>query len=205
MLLKCPHTQTVLFENKEFCKLLGGYFAKIVKKKMDIMVKKESLRLLVSKINLVALEKFDLKAISKQQCTFALFLTSLLDVCVGIEKNKDSDQEDNSNEDETNIYNPVTKDEEESIGVNLELADKMPTIETLTLRGCNKLLVATVALYMLSYARNKQSNVFQITNGYFAYAHNASKRMVEVLHCIGLLVIYETICRALQLNALAIK
>lgn len=44
----------------------------------------------------------------------------------------------------------------------------------------------------------------QVTAGYFAYADNTIKRMVKNLHCMGFLVIYKTVQRALQANALAI-
>lgn len=43
---------------------------------------------------------------------------------VDIEKNKDIDQENNNNEDETNIYNPMTKNKRKNMGVNLELTNK---------------------------------------------------------------------------------
>lgn len=81
----------------------------------------------------------------------------------------------------------------------------MPTIEILTSQGCNKLLVAIVALCILFYARDKQFNVFQITNIYFIYAHSASKQKVDILDCISLLIIYETIYCAFQLNVFTIK
>lgn len=42
-----------------------------------------------------------------------------------------------------------------------------------------------------------------MATGYFAYADNTSKRMVEILHRMGLL--YETIRRALEANANAIS
>lgn len=54
-------------------------------------------------------------------------------------------------------------------------------------------------------SRSEQSNVLQMTTGYFAYADNASKRMVEILHRMGLLVTYETVRRALNGNALAVS
>lgn len=45
----------------------------------------------------------------------------------------------------------------------------------------------------------------QIVLGYFGFADNASKHTVEALHQLGLLVSYETIRRALKVNAVAIK
>lgn len=66
-------------------------------------------------------------------------------------------------------------------------------------------MIATVSLCMLSYARNQRSNILQVTTGYFAYAENTTKRMVENLHRMSLLVTYETVRRALQANARAIN
>lgn len=42
-----------------------------------------------------------------------------------------------------------------------------------------------------------------MTAGYFAYAENTSKRMVNTLHRMGLLVTYETLRRSLKNNAQA--
>ncbi len=46
---------------------------------------------------------------------------------------------------------------------------------------------------MLCYAKNQRSNILQVMAGYFAYADNTTKRMVENLYCIGFLVTYETV------------
>lgn len=51
---------------------------------------------------------------------------------------------------------------------------------------------------MLSYARNAWSNILQTAMGYFAFANNATKQMIEILHCMGLLVTYETVRLILQ-------
>ena len=58
---------------------------------------------------------------------------------------------------------------------------------------------------MLCYAKNQRFNILQVTAGYFAYADNTTKRLVENLHCMGFLVIYKTVKRAFQANALAIN
>ncbi len=72
-------------------------------------------------------------------------------------------------------------------------------------RGRDHILIATVTLCMLCYAKNQRSNILQVTASYFAYADNTIKRMIENLYCIGFFVTYETIRRALQANALAIN
>ncbi len=41
--------------------------------------------------------------------------------------------------------------------------------------------------------------------GYFAYANNTTKRMIENLYRMGFLVIYKTVGQAISANALAIK
>ena len=64
--------------------------------------------------------------------------------------------------------------------------------------------MATIALCILSYARKQQSNILQITTGYYAYADKTTKRMVEVLHWMGLVLTYKTIQQALQKNADAV-
>ena len=66
-------------------------------------------------------------------------------------------------------------------------------------------LVAVVALYLLSYARSEQSNVFQTIVGHAAFAHNILKCTIETFHQIGLTVFYENICCALAANANAVE
>lgn len=108
--------------------------AHIVKREVDELVKNKSLRLPISKINPTALERFDPNAISRQQRISAPFLTSLLDVCVGIERNN---QSDSGYEDGINSYDPVTEDEAESLAeaeANFELEDEMPATHPATSR-----------------------------------------------------------------------
>ncbi len=69
----------------------------------------------------------------------------------------------------------------------------------------NRLLVAVVALCLLSYACSKQSNVFQTIVGHAAFAHNIPKRAIETFHQMGLTVSYESIRRAFAANADAVE
>ena len=39
-----------------------------------------------------------------------------------------------------------------------------------------------------------------MVTGYFSFAHNVSKREVEVYHKMGLVVLYKTVWRALNAN-----
>ena len=58
---------------------------------------------------------------------------------------------------------------------------------------------------MLSYAKNQRFNILQVTVGYFAYADNITKCMVENLYYIGFLVIYKIVKQAFQANTLVIN
>lgn len=69
----------------------------------------------------------------------------------------------------------------------------------------NYILIVTVLLYMLYYAKNQYFNILQVMVGYFAYANNTTKYMVENLYCIDFLITYKTVQQALQANALAIN
>ncbi len=42
----------------------------------------------------------------------------------------------------------------------------------------------------MAYARNKYTNLLQIVIGYFSFAHNESKRGIEVYYKMGLVVSY---------------
>lgn len=61
--------------------------------------------------------------------------------------------------------------------------------------------MAVVCLSMLCYAWNKRSNILQRINDQFAFANNVTKRFVEAFHQMGMIVLYESICRGLYINA----
>ncbi len=50
---------------------------------------------------------------------------------------------------------------------------------------------------MLCYAKNQCSNILQVMAGYFAYADNITKRIVENLYCMDFLVTYKIVRQAL--------
>lgn len=64
-------------------------------------------------------------------------------------------------------------------------------------RHRNKPLIATICLCFIGYRRNKNANLLQIVNGYFAFAQNIPKRCLEVFHQMGLIVSGETVCHFL--------
>lgn len=57
-------------------------------------------------------------------------------------------------------------------------------------------MIAIAVLCMLCYGRSKRFNLLQAANGNFSFAHNVSKRFVEIFHQIGMV---------LKANALAVK
>lgn len=75
--------------------------------------------------------------------------------------------------------------------MDIELGDEPPHKNQVVLRGRNRGLIATVSLCMLSYVRYERSNILQVAEGYFAYADITTKRMVEILHCMGLLATWN--------------
>ena len=90
---------------------------------------------------------------------------------------------------------------DDNLVADVELGDKAaPQIEFLS-RGQHKLLIATISLCMLSYARNTRSNILQVAMGYFAFADNSTKQIMEILHCLGVQVTYKIIRQILQENA----
>ncbi len=158
---------------------------------MEALVAHKALWLPISKVNVETLEKFDAISIAWYQRHCAPLLISILRTCTGM-KSVDDDQE---------LYSDNEED-------RLELGDappqEIPEDQEVT-QGRNCTLIATVALCILCYAKNQHFNILQVTAGYFAYADNTTKRMVENLHRMGFLVIYEIVRWALQANALAIN
>lgn len=71
-------------------------------------------------------------------------------------------------------------------------------------RHRNKPLIATICLCLIGYGCNKNANLLQIVNGYFAFAQNVLKQCLEVFHQMGPIVSSETVRRSLQSNAVAI-
>lgn len=75
--------------------------------------------------------------------------------------------------------------------------------EDVETQGQNRKLAATSALSMLAYAHSKNSNLFQVIMGYYAFASGVKKRSMESLYQIGCMVTYESVLRVLQANARA--
>ena len=66
-------------------------------------------------------------------------------------------------------------------------------------------LYAVVVMCILCYSCNKRSNLFQAVNGHLLFAHNILKQYIEIFHQLDIIVLYESIRRTLNANALAIK
>ena len=182
--LQHKNSQTDLANDRGFRQQIYKYTSQIVSEEMDALVKDKVLRLPVSKVNPETLDKFDVKVVAERQKQVAPLITSLLRVAVGLDSKDDS----------------VFDNEEATV----ELGDGPSPEDKLSSRKRSQGLVATVSLCMLCYARNQQSNLLQVVLGYLAYADNVTKRMVEILHRIGLTVTYETVRRALHVNAKAV-
>ncbi len=125
------------------------------------------------------MEKFDAVFITQYQRHYAPLLTSILRTCTRIES-VDDDQELYSN------------DEEDGLKLGDTLLQEVPEDQEVI---CSRdfILIATVALCMLCYIKNQRSNILQVTTSYFTYVDSTTKRMIENLHCIGFLIIYQTI------------
>jgi hypothetical protein len=70
-------------------------------------------------------------------------------------------------------------------------------------RPLDRSLIATTALGMLCYARNRSSNALQGIMGHFLFAMNTARSCMEVLHRLGLSVPYETVTATLKANSVA--
>ncbi|KAI5780368.1 hypothetical protein DFH27DRAFT_617892 [Peziza echinospora] len=62
----------------------------------------------------------------------------------------------------------------------------------------NKTLIVCAAISMLSYANMKNTNSLQGMMGYFLFAANAGKRVVDVLHKLGSTMSYEAVLLILR-------
>ena len=151
-----------LVQGKEFRRLLYKYTFQVANEEMDRLVENPTLRLPASEVSPEALDSFDIKAIARCQNQIALFITSILRSTVGM-----TDAFKNNKFDEVEVVEEV------------ELGDATAHQTKLPLRSRNRLLIATVSLCMLSYARSVRSNVLQTMMGYFAFADNTTKRMME--------------------------
>lgn len=66
-------------------------------------------------------------------------------------------------------------------------------------------LISTTAICLAAYGRSQRANALQGMMGYFLSASDAGKRVIEVLHCLGICITYESVNRALQANAKAVQ
>lgn len=65
---------------------------------------------------------------------------------------------------------------------------------------CNQVLIAVVCLYMLCYTQSKCLNILQKVNNQFTFANNVLKRFVKVFYHKSMIILYESICRGLNIN-----
>ena len=168
MLLKCKEIreELVIKEDQKLCEELSCYTSSVIDQEMKALVLHPTLRLPTNNVNPKTLEQFDLNIIADEQQKCAPVLTSMLYTCAGLNGPAASDN--------------IDRDETDNLVVEPELGDE--TSKWSESRGRNRKQIATVSLCMLCYSRNQQSNVLQMTAGYFAFADNASKRMVEIFH-----------------------
>ncbi len=85
-----------------------------------------------------------------------------------------------------------SNDEKDRLKLRDVLSQEIPEDQEVT-RGRDCILIATVALCMLYYAKNQHFYILQVMAGYFAYINNTTKRIVENLYYMGFLVIYKTV------------
>ena len=172
-----------LVQSNSFRRLLRRYTSQVVDEEMTSLVEHRALRFPAGSVSPEALEQFNLKAIAQHHNRIAPILTSVLRRAVGV---TDPFNDSNFDEDPPEVA---------------ELGEEAERPARPLSRRRDKLLIATISLCMLSYARNMRSNILQIAMGYFAFANNSTKQMIEILHCLGMQVTYETIWQILQENA----
>ena len=176
-------------EDNCFCQVICKYTSAIVSQEMEVLVAHKAPRLLIAKVNVETLGKFDVVSIARCQRHCAPLLTSILRTSMGMESVDDNQE----------LY---SDDEEDELELEDAPTQEIPEDQEVTW-GRDRILIATVALGILCYAKYQRSNILQVTAGYFA--DNTTKRMVENLYGMGFLVIYKTVRQALQANALTIN
>ena len=61
----------------------------------------------------------------------------------------------------------------------------------------NRDLIVTISIAMLCYARSQRVNLLQAHTGFFLIASQVSKPVIEVLHCMGVSMSYESVTTAM--------
>ena len=64
----------------------------------------------------------------------------------------------------------------------------------------NKNLISVMAICFLSYSSNKRTNLFQMMNRQFLSANHLSKRVIESLYQMDLIVSNKTISKVFRIN-----
>ena len=191
MLLKCNpiRKDLALEEDQELRKAFFSYISHVANQEMKALVLNLALRFPRNAVSPKTLDLFDLKTIASKQQKCAPMLTFMLYTCAGLDDNQANLDDVDWNEAGNSVF-------------DMELGNN--TSKRTEPRGRNCKQIATASLCMLCYSRNQLSNVLQMTADYFAFANNASKRMVKVFHQMGIMVVYETVQRAFQVSATAI-
>lgn len=79
-----------------------------------------------------------------------------------------------------------------------------PELEKRILSKYNRVLISIVSLALLYYTQNKRSNLFQRVIGHFAFSGNIPKCSIKSFYQMGMIVLYKSIQRGLQVNAKAV-
>lgn len=176
----------------QFQAYIGTVTQNIAKREILKLTLNVALRLPSRAMDPSRIESFNMVTIDKEHQRDAPFLRSLLRVIVNSSSAVISKDFDDSDRELPKLANNMHGD------FFLLLEEKTPY-------RCNRATVAVAVMCMLCYACNERSNLFQAVNGHLSFAHNVPKRYIEIFHQLGIIVLYESIRRTLNANALAVK
>lgn len=126
--------------------MICKYTSAIAIHEIEALIAHKTLRLLISKVNVETLRNFDTFAITQCQCYYGSLLTVVLHIYTVI-KNVDNNQALDSND-----------EKEDRVELKNALPQKIPKDQEVT-HSRDYILIATVSLCMLCYARNQRSNI----------------------------------------------
>lgn len=145
---------------------------------MQSISSSNQLKILVADMNSQPLRTFSLIAINKIHKQKALFIRSLLQVCV---------------HSHNHIFDNLNLDLVDDILLFCNNMVNPPNLEKPNFPRQNRAFISVVSLVLLCYGRNKRSKIFQRVVGHYAFSSNILKQSVKSFHHIDIIVLYKSI------------
>ena len=179
----------MLIKDPQFISYITYSARELVQAEIKNVTSNNQLRLSVEEMNPWRLRKFSLIAIDRVHKQEAPFTRFFLQACINSHDHIINDLNLDLTDDNLFFYNNMVNP---------------PEFKEQNASKRNRTLISFVSLTLLCCGRNKRFNMFQKVISHYAFFGNILKRSIESFLQMGIIVLYESIWRSLQVNDTAV-